>query len=351
MAITVLGAPENFVAAAGVSRMRSGEPGVETVARALVPPIKRDRFPCFEGQEILVDGWRAGVYDRDRRVCAASLHDRAWTRVTIAYDPEDIRPEETTVEIDEAVFGGIIFSHYGHFLLESTNRLWWVAQTGFKGPVLFQSNISGLPDVAARFFELLGLADQVRIVTEQVAVKTLVVPHRSLIIQKQIHPHFQTPLRAAADKSAFCKDEIDGLLGGRRGVYLTRTQMSRRLTPGEETLERIFAKNGYAVVAPEKLTLAQQFRLMVACERLSGVVGSALHTAAVARDPKSIIGIVRDDAVNLNFFMIDEIMGNESTYIYNRDFGAPATPRGYADDVALDLEKIGRHLAESGLAL
>ena len=69
------------------------------------------------------------------------------------------------------MYGGLLFHHFGRFLLETTNRLWWCLAEDFRGPIVFQNTRPrhGMPDFAQRYFALLGLADRI-IIAERAVV-------------------------------------------------------------------------------------------------------------------------------------------------------------------------------------
>ena len=56
----------------------------------------------------------------------------------------------------EAVYAGLAFKHFGHFLLESTNRLWWPILERFDGPIVFQNTIEREGSFIGRCAELCG---------------------------------------------------------------------------------------------------------------------------------------------------------------------------------------------------
>ena len=89
--IRILGAPADIVDLSKASRVRAGDPGVDIIDGAIIPLIAPATFPRFEGEGAeTYSGWKAAAYDRDGRVCSASLLDRSWTRVTIPFEAAEI---------------------------------------------------------------------------------------------------------------------------------------------------------------------------------------------------------------------------------------------------------------------
>ncbi|MFD2232836.1 hypothetical protein [Phaeospirillum tilakii] len=168
-----------------------------------VPPCRPLARTGRDGQPIT--RWQAGVYRRSGTVCPLSMLDRAAGPWTEPHDPAAIDPAEVPVRPGPAVYGGLLFPHFGHFLLESTNRLWWPLRHGFTGPILFQHTQPGqaVPAFIQRFFELLGLAGQVVVTNQPQAFAQIIVPERSMVIRRSIHRDFHLPFaRAAAAERA-----------------------------------------------------------------------------------------------------------------------------------------------------
>jgi len=345
--IRILGAPADIVDLSKASRVRAGDPGVDIIDGAIIPLIAPATFPRFEGEGAeTYSGWKAAAYDRDGRVCSASLLDRSWTRVTIPFEAAEIERDAPARHYKDAVYGGVIFRLYGHFLLESTNRLWWAIQNDFKGPIIFQGG-GRIPEYISRFFELIGWADQVVFATSPVKVDKLIVPHRSLVIQKYIHACFRTPfLKAGAAAESYVTELNEIVRADAAGVYLTRNQYNFRRSLGEMEIENIFRRNDYDIVSPERLKIEHQIAMMRSHDNFAGILGSAFHNLLFSEHGLTTTCICRDSWLNTNYLMIDEIMNNDATYIYTASTGA-----GYDEDVVLNGGEIKSRLRATGLKI
>jgi capsular polysaccharide biosynthesis protein len=354
--IHLLGAPERLITASRQSRVVAEAPGVDSIPEALVPPCVGHELRTFEPSDpSTFPGWKAGVYGRDGDVCTASLIDRQWTPVTVAFERRELPHEGIEHLRGEAVYGGLLFRHFGHFLLESTCRLWWPLHERFRGPILFQDPAGGtvLPEYAARFFDLLGISEQIHVVRQPVRCDRVIVPHRSFVIQKAGHPWFRTPfLMAGAAAERDWSSTSDSTATSAGGLYLSRARVPGRRMTGEEAIESRLAAAGFTILHMETLPLEQQIVQIRRHARVAGIAGSAMHNVLFAADPRSVIYICADREINLNFFIIDELMNNGATYIYNGAMNAPPDTRTLDDirrdrregEVTLDLPKILGHL-------
>lgn len=284
-------------------------------------------------------------------MCTASLIDRQWTPVTVAFERQELPHDGVERLRGEAVYGGLLFRHFGHFLLESTCRLWWPLHERFKGPILFHDPAGGvdLPDYAARFFDLLGISEQIHFVRHPVRFDRVIVPHRSFVIQKEGHPWFRTPFLlagAAAERGFASMSDSTSTLAD--GLYLSRARVPGRRINGEDAIESSLASAGYRIIHMEALPLEQQILQIIRHDRVAGIAGSAMHNLLFAADRKTVIYICADREINLNYFIIDELMSNDATYIYNEPANSPPDTRTLDDirkdrrdgEVKLDVPKL-----------
>jgi capsular polysaccharide biosynthesis protein len=312
---------------------------VEMVAPGWVPPCCPLARTGRDGQKIT--RWRAGVYQRSGAVCPLSMLDRAAGPWTEPHDPAAIDPAEVPARPGTAVYGGLLFHHFGHFLLESTNRLWWPLRHGFTGPILFQHTEpeQAVPAFIGRFFDLLGLAGQVVVTNRPLAFERIIVPERSMVIRHSIHRDFHLPFaRAAAAVDA----AGPGGDGGR--VYLSRAHLPVRAASGEEAVEQDFARHGFTIAYPEELSLDRQIRLVRGCDTVAGLVGSAMHNLLFARRGTRVIHLCHTPTINRNYPLIDALMGNRACYLEQCAGLAPGVAWRYGDEVALDLALLFRRL-------
>jgi capsular polysaccharide biosynthesis protein len=350
--IHLLGAPERLIKASRQSRVLAEALGIEIIPEALMLPCAAHELRIYEPSDrSTFPGWKAGVYDREGEVCTASLIDRQWTPVTVAFERHELPQDGVERLRGEAVYGGLLFRHFGHFLLESTCRLWWPLHERFTGPILFHDPAggAGLPDYAARFFDLLGISEQIHLVRHPVRFDRVIVPHRSFVIQKEGHPWFRTPflLAGAAAERGFTSMSASTSTFA-KSLYLSRARVPGRRMNGEDAIESALAAAGFEIINMETRPLEQQIFQINRHERVAGIAGSAMHNVLFASNPKSVIYICVDREINLNFFIIDELMNNGATYIYNGPTNSPADARTLDEirkdrrdgEVKLDVPKI-----------
>ena len=284
--------------------------------------------------------------------------DRHWTRVSVPYEPYEIKSCEAMKTSGEAVYCGLLFHHFGHFLLETTNRLWWPLMQDFAGWFVFQNTRPGkdIPEFATRFFRLIGIADRVRVVETALSFDRVIVPHRALVTQSSIHPHVRVPFLKAGQAAERHTRPSRAFGYAAAGLYLSRTHFLKRRSFGERRLERAFLDEGYQIVHMEEHPLEQQILAIRNNIAIAGIAGSAFHNILFSDQPKECVYICKDYNINSNFFMIDELMNNPSVYVYNNreaetcdDLSHGELLDRYLDDAELNLLKMYKYLELSGV--
>ncbi|MGE5271071.1 MAG: glycosyltransferase 61 family protein [Thiohalocapsa sp.] len=336
----VLGASPRLVTTLGSSRLRIGAPDVTVVERGLIPPLRRDSsHPPSE--------FYAGVYTHARDICPPSLWERWYGKVTVPYPADAAELQESVVSPVTAMYGGVLSVHFGHFLLESTERLWWAVAERFDGPIVFQAESPTDVDVpfVRRFFELLGIDQQVVVAEKAMQFGRVVVPHAAFQLRAFVYEAFRAPFAKVGEAA-----EIGGRAVGPSRIYLSRTRLvSRQGEPigrvvGEEVVEEAFRRHGYDIVHPQTLSFEDQIRLVRRARTVSGVQGSALHLMLFSPGIGQAIHIMRSRDVNLSFPILDELVCDSSIYI----FGSRAARRPFGSqgpfliDVDRTLDLLGR---------
>jgi hypothetical protein len=189
--------------------------------------------------------------------------------------------DEGVVQVheEEAVWGGNVIGHYGHFLTESVARLW---------PVLPGAELEGRPVVFTTPREQLFVRDWLR----AFGVRTVDLPERGLVRFTRMYVP-QPALR----HGAWIAPEIREIhLHARRGLdlppspprdvlWLSRSKLERDHVAYDEVLLEWLLGTHVSIVNPETMTLAAQVAAFEGARAVAGVVGSAFHTLLLAAKP------------------------------------------------------------------
>lgn len=198
-----------------------------------------------------------GVCDKDNQFVEASFYDGGWAKQGGYYNWD----EEEYYDFD-VVYIGLFFSHWGHFLVDLTGRMWFLqklsqSQKNVKVAYIGEEIPKGNN---LKFFELLGVREEQLInISKPTRFRKIWVPEVAFKSCEWYTKEFLEMF----DKmySEIEKREIDFVdLKDIDKIYFTRKKFSKAIATefGEEYFETHFAKNGYKILAPETLSLEEQ---------------------------------------------------------------------------------------------
>lgn len=273
--------------------------------------------------EGVIPGWirfstgrrgNAGVYSPDGSPCRSAWLARKGmpSRDALSLSRDEFLALKPQRHDCGALYAGLLLPHFGHFLLESTGRLWWALREGFDGTIVFDCD---RPDglqipFVRRFLEMLGIASRSVVTSGPLQFRRVYVPEQALKLNIEIHAEALRPFRTAVGALAHRPEE-------RRGapIYVSRTKLGSGVLIGESLIEQSFAKEGFRIVHPQLLGFDDQIRVMLEAPVVAGVAGSAMHTMLFATEPKRAFYLQRLDMTLPTFAMIDQILGTRATYI------------------------------------
>lgn len=235
----------------------------------------------------------SGVLHGDGRYCTLS---QGWIRARKPIPAPTLRPDEPVTDLPGAhLFGGHFRGHFGHFLVESTARLWAIDHLPVPPESILYLPYRG--EVGAierameghdRFFRLLGLDIPRRTFAQPQRVERLFVPELGFGWAQRYagspayRSFMQGRLRAAVAPE-----------GGKK-LYISRAQLaaSRGGILGEALIERNLARAGYDIFHPERHPIEVQIARYRAAQRIVALDGSALHLAAYVADPGTRVAMI-----------------------------------------------------------
>ena len=230
--------------------------------------------------------------------------------------PAQVVPPAQLRRISEPVlFLGEAHDHYGHFITDTLSRMWALDQFDPDCKVLFAPDPKErLEPAHVRFvLDQLGL-NRSRILRPQepVLFERVYCPIPALQLSR-IYQVFDEPhVRAAGALAAAGAQAPD------QPVYLTRSGLDSGLRkPGsEDELERRLAREGFAIVQPERLSVLEQMALFNSDHPVVGAFGSAMHTVLFrVRPGGQQLAILFPEKIPPRFMMVDAIKASRAVYV------------------------------------
>jgi SAM-dependent methyltransferase len=244
------------------------------------------------------------------------------------------------------LFAGPIFGHYGHFLLESTARLWPIVANNFD-KILFQfpqSSAWNSLDYQKSIIELSGISKTILVTRDVYQFEELFVPDPALILSHSISKEFLTLFDLIGSQFTSSVKDV-GM------VYVSRTSLDIGVTVGECFLERAFADEGYNIFHPERHSIREQIHLFINASHVAGIQGSGLHNVIFCRKSTPITIFVRDESSVTTFQLVNRVRELGERYLYTASPLNPDYPPFHAQGPFLiDFEKLEIELRRSGLA-
>ena len=252
--------------------------GSTVLEGALVyPTIRKPEFP----NRLLM-----GVLDADGALVESSLLDRRSGEIG-ARMPADEFEGVAELEVEEGIFAGVLYFHFGHFLVESLARAWYFREHP-DVPILWAGSSSWTDELALRGWQLeilalLGITNPVRIVTVPTRVARLHLPEIGYRYDDRFHEQHARFL------GSYHGPAVDG-----SRIWLSRSRVASDVRDlNATTLERRLEEAGWTIVYPEQLTVREQLDTIARAEVIAGEEGSAFHVV-----------MLLDDVTDKRFFVL-----------------------------------------------
>jgi hypothetical protein len=244
-------------------------------------------------------------------------------RGALASEPAAGSAVQPEAEIDEdVVYLGWLFNHYGHFLMQSLARVWFLAEVNPATRVLFHHPSAPRfqpTGWARRMLEAFGVPPE-RMLTlrEPTRLRRLIVPE----------PLFE-PRATANDQTVRVHEamarpywEVARRIAGNvepspQPLYLSRRRLpsTQRAIIGEDWLEDVLRQNGFRIAYPERMSFEEQVRLLNSHPHIVSNAGSAAQNVLFARHAPALHLLTNGSQFSPDYFMHHTVVGTPTTFI------------------------------------
>ena len=253
-----------------------------------------------------------GVYRSDGEPCGAAALYAGKERKFGEATPDRVE-QVTGRRAGEYLYGGVIFKHFGHLLLETFSRLTLFLHGDL--PIIFLEIRPSNLDLFWKMVDTMGLPRRRIVVLDRpTIIERLHVVPPGFRIRRSINVSF---VEGYAEIGARIARRL-GIVENSNSVpvYLSRAGVNRtgRHYFGEALVEAILARHGIEVVRPEDLAFQDQVALWLTRRTLGGFVGSAFHPLLFASGCKTLTYLTTT-RINPNFRLIESLKDNSSHYV------------------------------------
>lgn len=228
--------------------------------------------------------------------------------------------------LSNCIYIGCFASTWGHWLTDTLKKIWFLKtyeckkkiSQGWK--IIFISlndggNLFVNHKMSTNQKELLKLADidvdSWLEVKENTIVHNLVIPDNSLIHTPNKGMYFTKEFKETIHNITISIPEIKGY----EKVYFTRTSLNSTKDFGERQVERLFAKKGYKIIEPEKISVLEQISILKSCVFFAACESSTSHNSIFCKPGTNVIILRKADYVNEYTLVINQIADLNAIFI------------------------------------
>lgn len=269
------------------------------VDNAIIVPPSRERGPNNRFQA-------SGVLTAEGEMVENAITWGEGRQVNLT--PEMPDPETIEHLPGQHMFGGIMFGHFGHFLVESTTRLWALDEVRPAiESIVYTPKINARPMQFVRqfrpLFNVLGATVPVRSTPVPLRVDRLFVP-------RQGFGQFEL-MRGSEAYRAYMRRHAGRRIPakGADKIYISRSglQRDRGGLIGEWLLEQQLQQEGYHIYHPQNHSLIDQVAQYKAAKHIVSVDCSPLHLVGFVGNADQKVAIIKRRSMELVPFFVDQL--------------------------------------------
>lgn len=232
----------------------------------------------------------SGVLDADGTMVEQSI---SWTKSTERVNQAPAKPDSAKRLSGRYIFGGVLYGHFGHFIVESLARLWAQDAEGVEADgMIFTPKITTMAEKGVlqqqHLAELLGLRIPLIVAREPLQVDELYVPAQGFGMYDLIEGSaaFRTFINTHAGASI--------APNGPEKMYISRSALprDRGSVLGEYKLEEYLREEGYDIFHPQKFKAEEQIARYKAARQIVGVDCSPFHLLGYVGDAGQSAAII-----------------------------------------------------------
>ncbi|WP_409438913.1 glycosyltransferase family 61 protein [Psychromonas sp. GE-S-Ul-11] len=203
----------------------------------------------------------------------------------------------------KSFFGGYLYAHYGHFILESLSRL-----SNYNGEenIIWVGNTKYRKKFQDLIFKHLGLENVNHIfVQETIECEELTVTDRNYIIwSKFTKNHYSYLSRNSEENSKYSNKK----------VWLSRSGFNSYAN--ENIIEILLSFRGWEIIQLEELSFQEQISVFNSAKQIAGVEGTAFHNMVFSKNVIDEIHIFKRKGkeINGNYFLISDVVNKNHKF-------------------------------------
>lgn len=248
----------------------------------------------------------AGAMDMHGNPLDAFSLKRSWGSSGVTMDTGTPRQNHE----GDFIYGGVIFNHYGHFLLETLARNWFIRLARHDMPIVWHSfmSLSNLSGWQKEIFGLIGIdISRILIAKQSSRIERCICPDPGYFVQTWADDAHAKSLTVIRQRS-----------GAKTKIWLSRSRLDSEngRVINEDDLEVELERLGWTIFHAQEFSVKDQLEVLSGAEHIAGFEGSALHTL-ILLETRARITIFRrnNNPLNQNFVTISIVKQLDQTII------------------------------------
>ena len=226
---------------------------------------------------------------------------------------------ELMVQNESVYYIPVIPRHWGHFLIDILCRFWFVLDgkdLGYRVAYCSNDFEEGLTGNYLEALELLGIEkSRLILITRPTQFSEVLIPGKSF---GDGAPYCEKYLGVINRiKEQVLRTDANWLPVRKDRIYFTRTKFrrSKYTEVGEKRIEKLFQKNGFTVLSPEKLTVREQVFYFSTCREIASLSGTIAHQIVFSEPGNQYYNLNRCCLLNYAQLAVNQMSSAEVTYI------------------------------------
>lgn len=293
------------------------------------PIIINNELKCHEYENAIIiptedNSWppKGGVRDKNGN----------WVENSTTWHCEDKTPFSSYNYMDEdVVYIGSLIKIYGHTFTDNISKIWYILTSQYNNYKIAYSAFwddSKIPQYVTDFFMLLGLNIHEFIhVTTPTKFRNVIIPDSAFIRHKSKDDFAQIHKKMAELYSLMITNALKygpniSDKDNFRKIYFTRTKpkgsknrFAKFRDLNEAELERVFIKEGYTIIHPEKLSVINQINILQQCDEFVATEGSISHNSIFVQDKSRVTILKKGYWVNRYQLALTLLKRNQTSFI------------------------------------
>lgn len=224
--------------------------------------------------------------------------------------------KEYEIVDEKVIFCGFFYKSWGHYITEGVSRLWYALKNDESIDsyvfIVEKDEIKSFTGNYLEYLKLLGIADKVRIINKATKFRTIIVPEEGFSLNNYYTDSFVKMYKYINEKglSLYSGSKYDKVFFSKR-----KCEISIMAHLNEKFVDDFFAKNGYKVFYPERLSLIETIGIIQNARSLAGISSSLIHNQLFGHANQTTICIEKDAFFNPYQIMVGKITKSKTVFI------------------------------------